>query len=57
MSQVALIRWNKLLLKTSVWLLSEVLLTMMGTDNIADYGEFVFDMHRIVSVNCVDFVS
>lgn len=29
-------------LKLAGWLLAEVLLTIVGLDNLADYGEFVF---------------
>lgn len=48
------LRWKKLFLKTGVWLVSEVLLTVMGTDNIADYSEFLFDMHRSVNIFHID---
>ena len=33
--------WKALIIKTSVWLLSEVVLNLCGTDTIADYSEFL----------------
>ncbi len=37
------VQWQKLFLKTSVWLTAEILLTVIGLDNLADYSEFVFN--------------
>jgi hypothetical protein len=36
------IRWKKLFLQASIWLFAEVLLTCIGTDDLADYSEFHF---------------
>jgi hypothetical protein len=33
---------KKLLVKTTVWLLTELVLNMAGLDDLANYGEFVF---------------
>ena len=33
--------WQKLLIKMMFWLLSEVVLTLVGLDNLADYSEFL----------------
>ncbi|NJN31481.1 MAG: hypothetical protein HC824_14445 [Synechococcales cyanobacterium RM1_1_8] len=33
-------RWNVLIVKVSFWLVSEVVLGLVGTDTIADYSEF-----------------
>lgn len=44
--------WKKILFKTSVWLVSEIVLNAVGTDTLADYGEFVFDMQP-----CLQMVS
>lgn len=30
-------------MRIAVWLLAEVVLTAIGTDDIADYGEYVFN--------------
>lgn len=37
------VKWKKLLIKTAVWLVAEILLNLLGMDNLADYSEFVFE--------------
>ncbi|UBF27897.1 hypothetical protein K9N68_08370 [Kovacikia minuta CCNUW1] len=34
--------WKSAFVKTTIWLAAEVLLTVVGLDNLADYSEFVF---------------
>lgn len=34
--------WQHSLAKITIWLVTEILLTCVGLDNIADCGEFVF---------------
>lgn len=36
------IQWKKLVFTTTLWLVTEILLNLLGLDNLADYGEFVF---------------
>ncbi|AFZ30817.1 hypothetical protein Glo7428_2304 [Gloeocapsa sp. PCC 7428] len=36
------ILWKNLLIKTVIWLIVEIILSVLGLDNIADYSEFVF---------------
>ncbi len=36
------VTWKNLITKLTVWLLSEILLTFLGLDNLADYSEFIF---------------
>jgi hypothetical protein len=33
--------WKKRLTKVSAWIAAEVVLTTVGLDNVADYGEFL----------------
>ncbi len=35
--------WQKALFKITVWLMAEILLNIMGLDDLADYSEFVFE--------------
>lgn len=35
------VRWKVLISKASIWLASEIFLTLVGLDNVADYSEFV----------------
>ena len=34
--------WKQVVYKTGIWLAAEIWLNLIGLDNIADYGEFVF---------------
>ncbi len=37
------VRWKKFICKSTIWLASEVMLTIVGMDDLADYSEFVFE--------------
>jgi len=37
------VQWQKLFIKTSVWLTAEILLNVIGLDNLADYSEFMIN--------------
>jgi len=43
--------WQKLLVKTMFWLLAEVVLTLVGLDNLADYSEFLLSGKQFTSSN------
>ena len=43
------VKWKKLLAKTVVWLAAEILLNFLGLDELADYSEFIYESHVIVS--------
>lgn len=34
--------WKKVLVKTTIWLAAEIMLNLLGFDNIADYSEFIY---------------
>lgn len=40
-------QWQKTLIQISFWLIIEILLNLLGLDNLADYSEFVFDQKTI----------
>ncbi|ACB49772.1 hypothetical protein cce_0421 [Crocosphaera subtropica ATCC 51142] len=42
------ISWKKLLIQTSVWITSEIVLNLIGLDNIADYSEFIFKQKETI---------
>lgn len=37
------INWHKLLVKISFWLAAEIVLNLLGIDDLADYSEFVYE--------------
>ena len=42
--------WHKLLMKMTFWLLAEVVLTLVGLDNLADYSEFLLSENSSVTI-------
>ena len=41
---------KKLLAKIIIWLVAEILLNLLGLDDMADYSEFVFE-RNVVTLN------
>ncbi|MDJ0677913.1 MAG: hypothetical protein QNJ36_21440 [Calothrix sp. MO_167.B42] len=44
------VQWQKLFIKTSVWLTAEILLNVIGLDNLADYSEFMVNNQALSQV-------
>lgn len=42
------VRWKKLLLKTTLWLVAEICFNFLGIDDLVDYSEFIFERPEIV---------
>lgn len=42
------VQWKKVFVKTTVWLVTEILLNLVGLDNLADYSEFLFEQDTAV---------
>ncbi|MEQ9234832.1 hypothetical protein [Coleofasciculus sp. E2-BRE-01] len=42
-------QWKKACFKVTTWVLSEIVLNVLGLDDLADYSEFIFDPEVIVS--------
>ncbi|MEW6497162.1 MAG: hypothetical protein AB1589_32365 [Cyanobacteriota bacterium] len=36
-------QWQKIFVKITFWLIVEIVLNLLGLDNLADYSEFVFE--------------
>ena len=36
------VRWKTLMTQTVLWLMAEIILGLMGLDDLADYGEYRF---------------
>ena len=50
-------QWQKTLIQISFWLIIEILLNLLGLDNLADYSEFVFDQKTITVSRCISEVE
>ncbi len=44
------VNWSRLIFKIIVWLFAEMYLTVLGLDNLADYGEFVFQYRALLQI-------
>ena len=42
------VNWKNLLAKTIIWLAVEILLNFLGVDDLADYGEFIFQKDIVI---------
>ena len=42
------LQWRKLLVKTTVWIAAEIILNLLGLDNLADYSEFIYEQEIAV---------
>ncbi|MEQ9622042.1 hypothetical protein [Coleofasciculus chthonoplastes] len=42
-------QWKKACFKVTTWVLSEIVLNVLGLDDLADYSEFIFDPEVIIS--------
>ncbi len=41
------VRWKRAAVEITVWLIAEILLNLLGLDNLADYSEFLFQYQVI----------
>ncbi len=42
--------WQRALIKITIWLVAEIVLNVIGIDDLADYSEFVFEKEVLISV-------
>ena len=40
-------QWKKLLVRIVFWLSMEIVLSLLGLDDIADYSEFIFEKNHV----------
>lgn len=45
------VRWKTLITKLTVWLVAEIILSLLGLDNLADYSEFLEDQYLVQIVH------
>ena len=43
------VRWKTLMAQTFFWLMAEIVLGLMGLDDLADYGEYRFSSTKVIS--------
>jgi hypothetical protein len=42
------VKWKPFLTRVVCWAIAEVLLTLLGLDNLADYSEYLSDRHSTI---------
>lgn len=47
-------RWKRLMLEITVWLVAEIVLNLLGLDNLADYSEFIFQSKFLLVSNSLE---
>lgn len=52
------IKWQTLIFKITIWFVLEIILTLLGNDDLADYSEFLLEskkshFHQVYCANIV----
>ena len=42
------VQWQKMVVKITVWVVAEIILNLIGLDNVAEYTEFVFEQDMVI---------
>ena len=42
-------QWKKVCIKVTAWVAAEIILNLLGLDNLADYSEFIFDKEVLIA--------
>lgn len=50
-------RWKKAIAKILVWIALEILLTILGLDDLADYSEFALEKNYLPAIVAIAVVS
>ena len=40
--------WRQLIVSLSLWFIAELVLNLVGIDDLVDYSEYLFERHEIV---------
>ena len=48
------IQWHSLLFKILIWCALEIILTLLGFDDLADYSEFILENKRVYAEQVYD---
>ncbi len=44
-------QWKTIWVKATIWLVTEILLNLLGLDNLADYSEFLFEKEVAIATS------
>lgn len=43
--------WKNIWVKATIWLVTEIMLNLLGLDNLADYSEFIFEQEIAIATH------
>ena len=44
-------QWQRIWAKATFWLVTEIILNLLGLDNLADYSEFLFEQEVTIALH------
>ncbi|HEY9833758.1 MAG TPA: hypothetical protein V6D26_24620 [Stenomitos sp.] len=44
-------QWKNRWVKVTIWVALEIILNLLGLDNLADYSEFIFEQEMAIATN------
>lgn len=44
-------QWKTIWVKATIWLVTEIVLNLLGLDNLADYSEFLFEKELAIAMH------
>jgi hypothetical protein len=50
-------QWKNRWVKVTIWLAIEIILNLVGLDNLADYSEFIFEQEMAITTNQAQMIA
>lgn len=50
------VEWKKMVVKITVWVVAEIILNLIGLDNLANYTEFVYEQDMVILTDLYQIV-
>jgi hypothetical protein len=50
------VQWKKMVVKITVWVAAEIILNLIGLDNLANYTEFVYEQDMVILTDLYQIV-
>jgi hypothetical protein len=50
------VEWKKMVVKVTVWVVAEIILNLIGLDNLANYTEFVYEQDMVILTDLYQIV-
>ena len=50
-------QWKRLWVKAAIWVATEIILNVLGLDNLADYSEFIFEKEVAIATHQTEIAA